>query len=189
MKIGYARVSTEEQNLDAQFDALKKEGCEPIFSEKVTGHKADRVELLKALEYLREGDTLVVWKLDRLGRTLKQLIEFMEELKKRGVHFKSIQDSIDTSTATGTFFFHVMGAFAELERELIKERTRSGLNAARARGRQGGRPETHKGSKKEIAYEMYMKNDKTVGEIATALEMSRMTVYRYIRKRSGHASS
>ena len=187
MKIGYARVSTEEQNLDAQMDALKKEGCDQIFSEKITGYKADRQELIKALSYVREGDTLVVWKLDRLGRTLKQLIEFMEELKKRGVHFKSIQDSIDTSTATGTFFFHVMGAFAELERELIKERTRAGLNAARSRGRQGGRPEVHKNNKKEMAYEMYMKNDKSVEEIADALGMSRTTIYRFIRKRSGHA--
>ena len=187
MKIGYARVSTDEQNLDAQLDALKKEGCEMLFFEKVTGSKSDRAELLKALSHLRKDDTLVVWKLDRLGRTLKQLIELMDDFKVKNVHFKSIQDAIDTSSPIGQFFFHVMGAFAELERELIRERTKAGLASARSRGRLGGRPELHNANRKEMAYEMYMKNDKTVKEIADALGMGRTTIYRYILKRSGHA--
>ena len=183
MKIGYARVSTDDQSLDSQIDDLKKEGCEDIYFEKVSGAKSDRPELTKALSYLRPGDTLVVWKLDRLGRTLKQLIELVSDFKEKGIHFKSIKDAIDTSSATGTFFFHVMGAFAELERAMIIERTRAGLSAARSRGRFGGRPEIHKESKKEIAYKMYMENEKTVAEIADDLEMSRMTVYRYIEKK------
>ena len=189
MKIGYARVSTDEQNLDGQIKALNKEGCEKIFSEKVSGVKSDREELNKAIFHLREGDTLVVYKLDRLGRSLKQLIALVEEFKEKGVNLKSIDDSIDTNSATGTFFFHVISAFAQLEHSLIKERTKVGLNAARSRGRVGGRPTVHKGNKKELAYKMYMENKNTVDEIAKTLDMSRSTVYRYIEKKSYESSN
>ena len=183
MKIGYARVSTIEQNLDAQIDALRKEGCEQIFSEKASGGRKDRRELERCLSLLREGDTLVVSKLDRLGRTVRQLIELIEDFKKRHIHFKCLSDPIDTSSATGEFFFLVMGAFAQLEKNLIRERTRTGLESARARGRTGGRPESISRDKKEAAYELYNANDKTVDEIAALLGMSRMTVYRYIQKK------
>ena len=150
MKIGYARVSTLDQNLNAQIDALKNAGCDEIYEEKKSG-VADREALEKALEYLREGDTLVVTKLDRLGRSLKKLLELVEEFKERGIHFQSLDDGIDTSTSVGNFFFQVIGAFSELERNLIVERTQKGLKAARSRGRLGGRPQLHKEDKKEIA--------------------------------------
>ena len=184
MKIGYARVSTTDQNLSVQIDGLEKEKCKKIYKEKLSGVRKDRPELQKALEELRKGDTLVVWKLDRLGRTVKQLLNLIEDLKGKGIHFKSIKDKIDTTTPTGTFFFHVMASFAQLERELTLERTMAGLAAARARGRYGGRPLIHKTDKKEMAYEMYMKNDKTVKEIADALDMGRVTIYRYIQQRT-----
>lgn len=183
MKIGYARVSTDDQKLDSQIDALKEAGCEKIFSEKASGAKDERQQLFEALSYLRKGDTLVVYKLDRLGRTLKKLIELVEDFKNKGVHLQSIKDGVDTSSPTGKFFFHVVGAFSELERSLIVERTRAGLTAARSRGRLGGRPETISKSKKEIAYDLYMEGTKTVDEIIQPLGMSRMTFYRHLNKR------
>src|SRR5262249_4698873 len=142
MLIGYARVSTNEQNLDLQRDALLKPGvlAKDIYTDKVTGVKADRPGLILALSHLRDGDTLIVWRLDRLGRSLKHLIETVTTLKAQGVSFKSLTENIDTSTATGTLVFQIFGALAEFERNLIKERTVAGLNAARARGRIGGRP-------------------------------------------------
>ena len=140
MLIGYARVSTQDQNLDLQVEALEKNGCDKIYQEIVSGIKAERKTLNEALSYLRTGDTLVVWRLDRLGRSLKQLIELINSLQERYVGFKSVVEAIDTTTPTGQFFFHITGAFAELERNLIRERTRAGLASARARGRKGGRP-------------------------------------------------
>jgi len=142
MLIGYARVSTNEQNLDLQRDALLKAGvtAKDIYTDKITGVKAERPGLTTALSHLREGDTLVVWRLDRLGRSLKHLIETVTTLKERGVSFKSLTENIDTSTATGNLVFQIFGALAEFERNLIKERTVAGLDAARARGRKGGRP-------------------------------------------------
>ncbi|MEO3990245.1 recombinase family protein [Pseudocitrobacter cyperus] len=139
MLIGYVRVSTNEQNTDLQRSALLCAGCEQIFEDKISGTKAQRPGLRKALRSMKAGDTLVVWKLDRLGRSMRNLVLLIEELKSQGIHFKSLTDSIDTSTAMGRFFFHVMGALAEMERELIVERTRAGLAAARAQGRIGGR--------------------------------------------------
>ena len=133
-KIGYARVSTQDQSLDLQIDELKKVGCEKIFSEKMSGAKSDRPQLEACLDFLRAGDVLVVYKLDRLGRTTKQLINLVEELKEKGIHFQAITNGIDTSTPQGKFFFTVMAGFAEMERELIRERTNAGLQAARARG-------------------------------------------------------
>ena len=183
MKIGYARVSTMDQNLEAQVEVLQKEGCDKIFQEKCSGSSRDREELKKALALLREGDVLVVTKLDRLGRTVKQLVDLIDDFQKQGVQFKSINDAIDTTTANGRFFFHIMSGFSELERELIRERTQVGLTSARSRGRLGGRPHVHKADKKEIAYQMVMENNQTVGEIANALNLSRSTIYRYIDKK------
>lgn len=180
MKVGYARVSTADQNLESQVDALRRVGCDYIYEEKKSG-VADRGELEKALGYLREGDTLVVTKLDRLGRSLKKLLELIEAFKERGVHFQSLDDGIDTSTSVGNFFFQVIGAFSELERNLIVERTHKGLKAARSRGRLGGRPKVHKEDKKDIAYREVMESRKSIKEIAESLGMSRMTIYRYIK--------
>jgi DNA invertase Pin-like site-specific DNA recombinase len=184
VKIGYARVSTEDQNLDGQVDALQKAGCDEIYKEKASG-VSERAVLDQAIRYLRAGDTLVVTKLDRLGRSLKKLIELVEELKNREIHFESMDDGIDTSTSVGTFFFQVIGAFSELERNLIIERTQKGLQSARARGRTGGRPPTHNDNKKDMAYKEVMENKKSIKEIADSLGMSRMTIYRYIEKKQG----
>lgn len=139
MLIGYVRVSTNDQNTALQRNALESAGCELIFEDKISGKVSDRPGLKKVLRTLSEGDTLVVWKLDRLGRSMRHLVGLVEELREKGVNFRSLTDSIDTSTPMGRFFFHVMGALAEMERELIVERTRAGLEAARAEGRIGGR--------------------------------------------------
>ncbi len=141
MLIGYARVSTDDQNLALQEDALKKAGCKKIFSDKMSGAKSNRLGLQEALTYLRDGeDTLVVWRLDRLGRSLKNLIEMMTLLENRSIGFQSLQESINTMTSGGKLIFHIFGALAEFERNLIQERTKAGLAAARARGKKGGRP-------------------------------------------------
>ncbi len=140
IKLGYARVSTLEQNLDMQLDALQKEGCKQIFTDKVSGVKSVKPEFEKLIAYARPGDTIVVWKLDRLGRSTVQLIELVEQLKNQGVHLKSLSESIDTSTATGNLFFQFSCILAEHERNVIRERTKAGLTAARVRGRKGGRP-------------------------------------------------
>lgn len=139
MFIGYARVSTADQNLDLQIDALKQAGCERIFSEAASGARVDRKALGEALSFAREKDVFVVWKLDRLGRTVGQLVDFVSALKSRSVEFRSLTDGIDTTTPAGRFFFNMMAALAEMERDLIRERTMAGLAAARARGRTGGR--------------------------------------------------
>ena len=153
MKIGYARVSTADQNLDLQTDALKATGCKKIFSDHgVSGAKAERPELDKALEHIRKKDVLVIWKLDRLGRSLSHLLSIIEELKERGAHFASVQDGFDTSTASGKMVFLVIGAMAEYERNLMRERTMAGLAAARARGRMGGRPKALDESQVKVGY-------------------------------------
>ena len=138
MLIGYARVSTHDQNLELQREALKNAGCSKIFEDKVSGTRTDRPGFTKALEILRDGDTLVVWKLDRLGRSVKHLVDMVDELHKQGIQFKSLTDAIDTGTPSGRFFFHVMASLAEMERELVIERTRAGLEVARQLGRKGG---------------------------------------------------
>ena len=140
MLVGYARVSTQDQNHDLQIDALKKANVDRIFVEKASGAQRERPELLAALEYIRKGDTLVVWKMDRLARSLKQLIETVEMLDDKGIGFRSLTEAIDTTTAGGKLVFHVFDALAEFERSIIKERTRAGLDAARVRGKTGGRP-------------------------------------------------
>ena len=182
MKIGYARVSTLEQSLDLQLDALEKAGCEKIYQEKMSGMKDDRPQLNQLIEYAREGDVLVVYKLDRLGRSTKRLIELSEELQERGIELVSIRDSIDTTTAVGKAMFKMLAVLAEMERDLISERTRAGLESARARGRSGGRP---KKDRKDIvkALKLYDTEQYTVKEIEEITDVSKATLYREIRKR------
>ncbi len=184
MLIGYARVSKNEQNLDLQRDALIKAGCseENIFTDKITGTKTERRGLAQALSHLRSGDTLVVWRLDRLGRSLKHLIETIAKLQKQDIAFKSITENIDTSTATGQLVFHIFGALAEFERNLIRERTIAGLEAARARGRLGGRPELESTSSKvAMAKKLYIDKTNGVSDICKTLHISRATLYRYLK--------
>jgi DNA invertase Pin-like site-specific DNA recombinase len=178
MHIGYARTSTTEQNFDLQVDALKREGCEEenIYTDQLSGAAQARPGLDQALKFLRLGDTLVIWKLDRLGRSVKGLIELVDKLHERGVHFKSITDGIDTSTPAGRFFFHVMAALAQMERELILERTKAGLAAAKARGRLGGRKP--KLTEVDIASAQRLLHEMTVKEVASVLKVSRATLYR-----------
>jgi DNA invertase Pin-like site-specific DNA recombinase len=182
MKIGYARVSTKEQNLDMQIDALKEWGVDRIYQEKVTGTKADREQLNEALKVLREGDTLVVWKLDRLGRTTKQLMELIEQFKKEKITFVSLSENIDTSSHTGAFVLTVFCALAQMERDILVERTRSGLASARARGRVGGRPPI-KGDKVKTALALYDAKSHTINEIVKATGVSRATLYNYVNQR------
>jgi DNA invertase Pin-like site-specific DNA recombinase len=180
MLIGYARVSTADQTLDLQKDALNKAGCERIFTDTASGAKAERIGLDEALSYVRKGDTLVVWRLDRLGRSLPHLIETITGLANRGVGFKSITEAIDTTTSGGKLIFHIFGALAEFERDIIRERTQAGLTAARARGRKGGRPKKLNPRKLEIAKALYNNRKTTVDDICRTLNISRATLYRYI---------
>src|SRR5947209_11403480 len=172
MYVGYARVSTQDQTLDLQKDALEKIGCSKIFTDTASGAQTERKGLEEALEFLREGDTLVVWKLDRLGRTLKHLIETVTDLSQRNVGFKSLTESIDTTTSNGRLIFNIFASLAEFERDLIRERTKAGLAAARARGRVGGRPKTLTPKKVAIAQALY--NDKTnsIDDICNTLTIS-----------------
>jgi len=190
MLIGYARVSTNEQNLDLQRDALRKAGvtAKHIFTDKITGTKEERPGLATALSHLREGDTLVVWRLDRLGRSLPHLIETVTALQGQGVAFQSLTENIDTSNATGQLVFHIFGALAEFERNLIKERTLAGLSAARARGRIGGKPPLDASSGKVVmAKKLYRDKTNSISEICRMLNISRATLYRYINTGAGKA--
>ena len=182
MLIGYARVSTQDQNLDLQHDALRKAGCEKIRTDKTRGTAAARSGLDQTLELLRPGDTLVVWRLDRLGRSLKHLIGLMGELEERGIGFRSLQESIDTTSSGGKLIFHMFGALAEFERNLIRERTQAGLAAARARGRQGGRPEALDQRKQRMAVDLYHQKKHTVQEICRSMGITPPTFYRYLGK-------
>jgi DNA invertase Pin-like site-specific DNA recombinase len=184
MLVGYARVSTQDQTLHLQRDALEKIGCNKIFTDTASGTKVERIGLEEALEYVREGDTLVVWRLDRLGRSLKHLIETITELNNRKIGFKSIQESIDTTTSGGKLVFHIFGALAEFERDIIRERTQAGLLAARARGRKGGRPKAkalNTPKKITLAQSLYNDKNNTIDEICKTLNISRATLYRYIK--------
>jgi DNA invertase Pin-like site-specific DNA recombinase len=183
MLIGYARVSTQEQTLDLQLDALKAAGCERVFHDTASGARAARPGLDDALDHAREGDTIVVWRLDRLGRSLKHLIEVVTALQERGVGFRSLQESIDTTTSGGRLIFHVFGALAEFERNLIQERTQAGLAAARARGRIGGRPRKLSKQRAELLYRLYDEREHTVAEIATTMGISKSALYRYLDRR------
>jgi DNA invertase Pin-like site-specific DNA recombinase len=184
MLIGYARVSTSDQTLNLQKDALEKIGCTKIFTDTASGVKAERKGLEEALNYVREGDILVVWRLDRLGRSLKHLIETITKLNNSKIGFKSITENIDTTTSGGKLVFHIFGALAEFERDIIRERTNAGLTAARARGRLGGRPKAKMlNTPKKIALAQSLYNDKnnTIDEICRILNISRATLYRYIK--------
>lgn len=181
--IGYARVSTNEQNLHLQQDALENAGCLKIYTDTISGTKAERKGLTEALDYVRGGDTLVVWRLDRLGRSLKDLIERITELHNRNIGFKSLTENIDTTTSGGKLIFHIFGALAEFERDIITERTNAGLTAARARGRQGGRPRSSLSDdrKLQMARQMYENKHLPVMEISKALGIPRSTFYKYIK--------
>ncbi len=179
MLIGYARVSTQDQNLDLQIEALAKAGCQKTFDDKISGSRAERPGLTQALEMLREGDTLVVWKLDRLGRSVKNLVDLVGDLHKKGVQFKSLTDAIDTGTPSGRFFFHVMASLAEMERELTVERTRAGLEIARQLGRLGGRKRQMTDSKIKSAKKL-LASGVPPRDVAKNLGVSVPTLYRWI---------
>ena len=180
MLIGYARVSKQEQNLSLQRDALKNTGCERIFTDKVTGATTSRSGLDKTIDVLRDGDTLVVWKLDRLGRSLSHLVEMVNQLKEQGVGFRSLQENIDTTSGVGKLIFHIFASLAEFERDLIRERTMAGLESARARGRMGGRPKAMDKKKSAMARSMHRDKNLTVKEICETLGIGKTTFYRYI---------
>ena len=180
MKVGYARVSTRDQNTALQNNALKEAGCEKIFEETASGAQRDRPQLQAAISYLRKGDTLVVWKLDRLARSLRQLLETVEELHRRGIGFISVTESIDTTTPGGKLIFHVFGALAEFERDLIRERTTAGLKAAKDRGVKLGRPRSLSDDQISIARSLKAAGEMTSSQIAEHLGISRPTLYRVL---------
>lgn len=184
MELGYARVSTQEQNLDLQIDALNKAGIKKIFTDKVSGVKAEKPQLQLLLEYARTGDTIVVWRLDRLGRTTVQLIQFIEELSQKGLNLKSLTEPIDTTTATGTLIVQIFCVLAEHERNVLRERTRAGLSSARSRGRVGGRPKglSPKYEKiKDLVKVAYESKASSTDEIMKAFKItSRGTLYRIL---------
>jgi len=183
-KIGYARVSTEEQDLSLQLDELKKHGCEVIYSDKISGAKKERPGLDKCLSELKEGDSLIVWRLDRLGRSMPHLVSVVTELKERGVGFKSICDgAIDTTTASGELIFNIFASLAQFERELIRERTRAGLKAARSRGKKGGRKKIQANDPRVItAKKLYADKSIPIDDICETLKISRPTFYRWLGK-------
>ncbi|MBE7128102.1 recombinase family protein [Bacillus mycoides] len=187
MIFGYARVSTKKQSLDMQLDELKRYGCEEIITEKESGAKKDRKELQLLLSKLRKDDTLVVYKLDRLGRTMHQLVNLLQEFNEKGIHFVSIKDGIDTSTTMGRFLFHIFGAMAEMEREVINERVISGVAAAKARGREGGRKKAHTPQQIQGMMEM-LATGKTKVEVCEMFDVARATLYRYIREHDSKQS-
>lgn len=180
MLIGYARVSTDDQNLNLQRDALSQAGCHQIFEDQISGAKTERPGLHEALKYARSGDTLVVWRLDRLSRSLKDLIEMVTRLESSGVGLKSLQEAIDTTSSSGKLIFHMFGALAEFERNLTRERTLAGLQAARARGRKGGRPKALNKDKQDLAVKLYDEKKHTVEQICQLMGISKPTLYKYI---------
>jgi DNA invertase Pin-like site-specific DNA recombinase len=180
MHIGYARVSTGEQNLDLQTDALKDEGCERVFTDELSGATAERPGLQKAMDYAREGDVLVVWRLDRFGRSLKDLIAKVETLGEKGVQFKSLKENLDTTSSAGRLQFHIFGALAEFERDLNRERTMAGLRAARARGRTGGRPRALSEEDLPELQALMRDPEVPVRRICERFGISKATLYRYV---------
>ncbi|SHF71569.1 DNA binding domain-containing protein, excisionase family [Kaistia soli DSM 19436] len=189
MKVGYARVSTTDQSLGLQEQALQRDGVERVFVETASGAQRDRPQLGKALEFLRKGDVLVVWKLDRLGRSLRQLIDTVEALGERGIEFRSITENIDTSTPGGRLIFHVFGALAEWERSLIRERTMAGLKAAKEAGKVGGRPRALSDGDLAAAKALLADPSITVKEVAERLGVSQPTLYRYLPAARDQAAS
>ena len=183
MKIGYARVSTQDQNLDLQLNELTKFGCATIYQEKVSGKNTERAELKKLLASVRSGDEVVVWKLDRLGRSLRDLVDVVALLQEKGVDFVSLHDHINTTTATGRFTFNIFASLAEFERDIIRERTKAGLAAAKARGRMGGRPAGLSPEKLQIALtarDLHDTGKYSIGEVAKRLKLPIATCYRYL---------
>ena len=180
MLIGYARVSTDDQNLDLQRDALHLAGCEKIYEDRISGAKAARPGLVMALEVARAGDVLTVWRLDRLGRSLHDLILLGRRLDEAGIGLMSVQEKIDTSSSGGRLVFHMFGALAEFERNLVRERTQAGLNAARARGRKGGRPKVLEPAKRQLAVQLYAEKKHTIVEICRMMGISKPTLYNYV---------
>ena len=180
MLIGYARVSTPDQKLDLQIDALKKIGCEKIYHDKISGAKTKRPGLEKSLEIARAEDTLVIWRLDRLGRSLKDLIQIAETLKKRDIGLKSLEEGIDTTTSTGQLMFHLFGALAEFEKNLINERSQAGLNAARSRGRLGGRPKSLNRDQQQLVVKLYNDREHSIAQICQMMSISKPTLYKYL---------
>lgn len=183
MLIGYARVSTHDQTLNVQTDALTAAGCTKIFTDTIGGSTTDRPGLAQALSHVRPGDTLVVWRLDRLGRSLRHLIDTITDLQKRNIGFKSLQENIDTTTSGGKLVFHLFGALAEFERDIIRERTQAGLQAARARGNRGGRPKALSPKKAEMARKLYKDKKNKIADICKELGIARATFYRYVKPR------
>lgn len=179
-EIGYARVSTHEQNLDLQRDELQRAGVEVIYEDQASGKTADRPELCHCLKALRAGDTLTVWRLDRLGRNLQDLIAIVTDLEARGVTFKSLKESIDTRGPAGKLVFHLFAALAQFERELMRERTLAGLASARSRGRKGGRPTCLTSAQRKAAVSMMRGNDMSVAEISRHFNVSRSTLYNLV---------
>ena len=180
MLVGYARVSTDDQNLDLQRDALEAAGCKQIFQDQLSGARAERPGLIQTFEYVREGDTLVVWRLDRLSRSLKDLISIVARLEADGIGLKSLHESIDTTSSTGKLVFHLFGALAEFERNLIKERTHAGLQSARARGRKGGRPKVLDQSKRNLVVKLYDEKEHSIKQICQIIGISKPTLYKYL---------
>lgn len=187
MLIGYARVSTDDQNLNLQRDALQHAGCSRIYEDRLSGAKVARPGLEKALEMARVGDVLVVWRLDRLGRSLKDLIGMVETLSERGVELHSLQEALATTSSSGKLIFHLFGALAEFERNLIRERTQAGLKAARARGRKGGRPKALEPAKRQLALKLYDERQHTIEEICRMMGISKPTLYSYIAEARGNS--
>ena len=183
MKVGYARVSTYDQNLSLQVDTLENAGCEKICRDQISGVKTERPGLQEALAYLRSDDTLVVWRLDRLGRSIKHLIDTVTMLEEQGIGFQSLQESIDTTTSGGRLVFHIFGALAEFERNLIQERTQAGLQAARARGRKGGRPKALDAKKVDLLYQLYDAKKHSIQELCDIMGISKSTLYDYLNRR------
>ena len=180
MLVGYARVSTADQKLDLQLDALREAGCERIFTDEASGAKTQRPGLGEALSFVRAGDTVVVWRLDRFGRSLKDLVARVEALREQGVGFRSLTEGIDTTSPTGKLVFHLFGALAEFERDLIRERTMAGLVSARARGRKGGRPRAMDEEKIRIASRLMQDPGISITEVCRAIGVSSATLYRYV---------
>ena len=188
MKIGYARVSTVEQNLDLQRDALKAAGCRKIIEDTASGGKVQRDGLERVRELLRKGDVLAVWRLDRLGRSLKHLIELMAELEGQGIGFQSVTEAIDTTTPGGKLVFHIFGALAEFERNLIRERTQAGLEAARARGKKGGRKPKLNAGKRAMVAELYQGKRHSLRQIREMFDISTPTIYKCVREAESESS-
>jgi len=180
MLIGYARVSTDDQNLDLQNDALSAAGCQRIYRDKASGARADRPGLKRAFDEIRAGDTLVVWRLDRLGRSLKNLIARAEELEQRGAGLKSLHEAIDTNSSGGRLVFHMFGALAEFEKNLVRERTQAGIEAARSRGRLGGRRKILDAAQRRHVVELYRSRKHTIKEICRLMGISKPTLYAYV---------